>query len=182
MFSTLLLCFFCGCVCALRLFRPKSRLFLPPFLSIKTFDTQVFCLVHSIVIVFFGGQAEKTIVFYSLNFHIFYLANCQIHRKICHVIASTVIMKNIVMGLCSDSVIASNRMVSLSRITHTVDNDKLICGTVCSRTFFLCSVMKHVYKAHTHPHTLPCSNTHISSVIRQVRWQVEPLGLAIHSQ
>lgn len=127
-------------------------------------------------------------IFYSLNFNILNLANCQTHRKICHDIASVIIMKK----PCyepdyRECVKASNRVVSLSRNTHTVDIDILICGTVCSKTLqSLRRVIKHIYKAHTH--TLTCAkhtraHTHtFISIHRQVEWQVGPLGLAIHGQ
>ena len=135
-------------------------------------------------------EKKKASIFYSLNFNILDLPNCQTHRKICHDITSVIIIKK----PCyepdyRECVKASNRVVSLSRNTHTVDIDILICGTVCSKTLqSLRRVIKHIYKAHTHiltcvKHTRTHTHTHpFISIHRQVEWQVGPLGLAIHGQ
>lgn len=65
-------------------------------------------------------EEKKALVFYSLKFNILDLANCQIHRKICHYIASMIIIeKHCYRPDYSESVKASNRVVSLSRNTHT---------------------------------------------------------------
>lgn len=173
---------FCCCVCALPQFKPKSRLF---HLTCRFFVV-FFYLARSIIVCV--CVLREISIFYSLNFNILNLANCQTHRKICHDIASVIIMKK----PCyepdyRECVKASNRVVSLSRNTHTVDIDILICGTVCSKTLqSLRRVIKHIYKAHTH--TLTCAkhtrtHTHtFISIHRQVEWQVGPLGLAIHGQ
>lgn len=47
----------------------------------------------------FGEQGKKTLVFCSLKCNVLDLANCKTHRKICHDIASMIIIKNIVIGL-----------------------------------------------------------------------------------
>lgn len=119
-------------------------------------------------------QPFQTMYFF-LSCSLYYEKKRHIHMNICHFIASIIIMKTIVMVLeYSESVMASNRVGSLRRNTHThierVDIDILICGTVCSRS--------HVQSPHTPPAWF--TYTHISSFLWQVRWQVVPSGLAIH--
>lgn len=137
-----------------------------------------FHLAHSQLLYLLENKRKKALVFYSLKFNILDLANCQVHREICHYIASMIIIKKHCYGSdYSESLKASNRVVSLSRNTQIVDIDILICGTVCSKPLHsLHCVIKQRKPTHTPCHTHIHTHTHIISVHRLVRWQVGPFG------